>query len=290
MEKALETRRGMLLADRPELYLELVADTPWPGCVARHARLRRAPSSATCPPRTCGLLPRASREACGPGSRRRAGSPPRRLGAGARRCRSTRSHGGRVRMLNLHTPASGYSGYIQRLASAAGPEEVYSAREGLDPHPSARGLGADPAHRYRGTVGAGAPGRRSPIGPGAARDAARGDGRGHRDGVRLRPRRAGARPGRGTITTPTCSLVLEGALSLLAFEGASLLAPQARSPSCLRSSPMGLHVLGTKELQPSACSTSTFAGGSATMGVGATPEKSSSHRRTAAATSPRPWS
>jgi mannose-6-phosphate isomerase-like protein (cupin superfamily) len=41
---------------------------------------------------------------------------------------------GRLRMLNIHAPALGYAAFIERLARATGPEEVYRAREGFDQH------------------------------------------------------------------------------------------------------------------------------------------------------------
>ena len=222
MEKALETRRGTLLADRPELYLELVADTPWLG--ASHGTL--ASGGPLPPPHVhrehadCFLvLEGGLRLLLADGEREVQDGAWVQVPAGVVH---TFAPVGRVRMLNLHTPASGYSGYIQRLASAAGPEEVYRAREGFDLHDPPEDGGADPATAIAVQLGAGSgetiadrPGRRVTLlaetAEVTATEFAYGPGE---QGPDLHVHHHHA----------DVFVVLEGALSL-AFEGASLLAP-----------------------------------------------------------------
>ena len=145
MAKALETRRGRLLADRPELRLELVADTPWLG--ASHGTL--APGGPVPPAHVhrehadCFLVLAGSlRLALADGERTVEGEAWVQVPAGVVH---TFAPVGAVRILNVHAPEAGYVGFIERLANAAGPEEVYRAREGFDLHDPPEDGGGDPA-------------------------------------------------------------------------------------------------------------------------------------------------
>ena len=170
MEKVIEAQAGQLLADRPELHLELVADTSWLG--ASHGILG---SGGPVPPAhvhrehaDCFLvLEGGLRLLLADGEREVQDGAWVQVPAGVVH---TFAPVGRVRILNVHTPASGYSGYIQRLASAAGPEDVYRAREGFDLHDPPEEGGADPATAVAVQLGGGSgetitdrPGRRATL-------------------------------------------------------------------------------------------------------------------------------
>jgi len=170
MEKVVEARPGKLLADRPELHLELVADTPWLG--AAHGTLG---SGGPLPPphvhrehADCFLvLEGGLRLLLADGEREVQDGAWVQVPAGVVH---TFAPVGRLRMLNVHTPPSGYSGYIQRMASAAGPEDVYKAREGFDLHDPPEEGGVDPATAVAVQLGGGSgetitnrPGRRATL-------------------------------------------------------------------------------------------------------------------------------
>jgi mannose-6-phosphate isomerase-like protein (cupin superfamily) len=163
----LEASRGELLADRPELRLELVADTSWLG--ASHGTL--APGGPVPPAHVhrehadCFLvLEGGLRLLLADGERTVEGEAWVQVPAGVVH---TFAPAGRVRMLNLHAPACGYRGFIERLAKAAGPEDVYRAREGFDQHDPPTSGGLDPTAAVAVQLGGGAgetitdrPGRR----------------------------------------------------------------------------------------------------------------------------------
>jgi quercetin dioxygenase-like cupin family protein len=147
----LEAHRGRLLADRPEVALELVADTPWLG--VSHGTL--APGGPVPPAHVhrehadCFLVLQGVLRLLLEGRDRTVTHPawvqvPAGVvhtfmpGAGAG------GGVGRVRVLNVHAPSAGYAGFIERLATAAGPDEIYRAREGFDQHDPPEGGGADP--------------------------------------------------------------------------------------------------------------------------------------------------
>ena len=119
--EVLETRRGRLLADRPELHLELVADTSWLG--ASHGTLA---SGGPVPPAhvhrehaDCFLvLEGGLRLLLADGEQAVQGEAWVQVPAGVVH---TFAPVGQVRMLNVHAPAAGYSGFIERLAAPPGP-------------------------------------------------------------------------------------------------------------------------------------------------------------------------
>ena len=145
MDQAIETHRGRLLADRPELHLELVADTSWLG--AAHGTLAPGgpvpPSHVHLEHADCFLvLEGGLRLLLTDGEQTVTGEAWVQVPAGVVH---TFAPTGRVRMLNVHTPSAGYSGFIQRLANATGPDEVYRARVGFDQHDPPEDGGVDPA-------------------------------------------------------------------------------------------------------------------------------------------------
>jgi mannose-6-phosphate isomerase-like protein (cupin superfamily) len=161
MAKVIETHHGRLLADRPELRLELVADTSWLG--ASHGML--APGGPVPPLHVhrehadCFLvLEGGLKLLLADGEQAVTGEAWVQVPAGVVH---TFAPVEQVRMLNVHAPSAGYSGFIQRLASATGPDEVYRAREGFDQHdpPAEGGVDSSAAIAVRlGGVDAGAGG------------------------------------------------------------------------------------------------------------------------------------
>ncbi len=162
-----EICRGTLLADRPELHLELVADTPWLG--ASHGTLGSGgPVPAAHVHREhadCFLvLEGGFRLLLADGERTVQDGAWVQVPAGVVH---TFAPVGQVRILNVHAPALGYSSYIQRLARADGPKDVYRAREGFDLHDPPAAGGVDPALAVAVQLGGGSgetitdrPGRR----------------------------------------------------------------------------------------------------------------------------------
>ena len=167
MEKVFEAREGKLLADRPELHLELVADTSWLGAShgTRGSGWPVPPAHVHREHADCFLvLEGGLRLLLADGEREVQAGAWVQVPAGVVH---TFAPVGRVRILNVHAPASGYSGYIQRLASAAGPEDVHRAREGFDLHDPPEQGGVDPATAVAVQLGGGSgetitdrPGRR----------------------------------------------------------------------------------------------------------------------------------
>jgi mannose-6-phosphate isomerase-like protein (cupin superfamily) len=179
MGRAIEIRRGELLADRPELRLELVADTPW--LSMSHGTLGAGgptpPAHVHREHADCFLvLEGGLRLALADGERTVEGESWVQVPAGVVH---TFAPVERVRILNVHAPSAGYRGFIERLARAAGPEDVYRAREGFDQHDPPEGGGLDPGAAVAVQLGGdGGVGSTEPPGSPGAGVAGAGAGRG----------------------------------------------------------------------------------------------------------------
>jgi mannose-6-phosphate isomerase-like protein (cupin superfamily) len=151
----LEARHGRLLTERPELFLELVADTPW--LAGSHGTL--APGGPLPPPHVhrehadCflvlegGLCLRLA-----DGERTVEGEAWVQVPAGVVH---TFAPVEQARIINLHAPSVGYAGFIERLVNATGPEEIYRAREGFDLHDPPADGGSDPDTAIAAQLGGG---------------------------------------------------------------------------------------------------------------------------------------